>query len=339
MPLVFPLIFPPVVEMAAFPRFLTDIFLPAIMVRRYFYPEQEGKPMQTTKPVIGWIGPGIMGKPMCKNLLKAGFPLAVYARRPESAQELTALGASFHTSPAALAANADIVISMVSDTPDVEAVLLGKQGVGEGAKPGLLVIDMSTISPVATRDIAARLAEKGVRFLDAPVSGGDVGAIAGTLTIMVGGSAEDLEYARPALAAMGKTITHIGGHGAGQLAKACNQLVAAQTVIAITEAMEMAKAADVDPAKVRAALLGGFAYSRVLELHGQRILDENYQPGFMAKLHNKDMRIVTSTIAALGLNMPGAQRAAEYMQALVDQGDGDLDSSALAKIVQQRVKA
>lgn len=292
--------------------------------------------MQTTQPVIGWIGPGIMGKPMCKNLLKAGFSLAVYARRPESAQELTELGAAFYPTPAALAANADIVISMVSDTPDVEAVLLGKYGVSEGAKPGTLVIDMSTISPVTTRVIAAQLAEKGIRFLDAPVSGGDVGAIAGTLTIMVGGNADDLEQARPVLAAMGKTITHIGDHGAGQLTKACNQLVAAQTVIAVTEAFELAKAAGVDPTKVRAALLGGFAYSRVLELHGQRILGENYQPGFMAKLHNKDMHIVTDTLAALGISLPATERAADYMQALVDQGHGNLDSSALAKIVQQQ---
>lgn len=295
--------------------------------------------MQTTKPTIGWIGPGIMGKPMCKNLMKAGFPLAVYARRPESAKELTDLGATFYSSPAELAANVDIAISMVSDTPDVEAVLLGEKGVIEGAKPGLLVVDMSTISPVATREIAAKLTEKGIRFIDAPVSGGDVGAIAGTLTIMVGGNVEDLEYARSVLEAMGKTITHIGDHGAGQLAKACNQLVAAQTVIAVTEAFEMAKAAGVDPAKVRAALLGGFAYSRVLELHGQRILDENYQPGFMAKLHNKDMHIVTDTIASFGLNMPGTQRAADYMQALVDQGDGDLDSAAIAKIVQKRIRS
>lgn len=294
--------------------------------------------MQTTQPVIGWIGPGIMGKPMCKNLMKAGFPLAVYARRTESAQELTDLGASFYASPAELAAKVDIIISMVSDTPDVQAVLLGENGVIAGGKPGLLVIDMSTISPVATREIAAQLAEKDIRFLDAPVSGGDVGAIAGTLTIMVGGNAADLEYARPALEAMGKTITHIGDHGAGQLTKACNQLIAAQTVIAVSEAFELAKAAGVDPARVRAALLGGFAYSRVLELHGQRILDENFQPGFMAKLHNKDMHIVTDTLAAFDLNLPGTQRAANYMQALVDQGDGDLDSSALAKIVQRQVR-
>ena len=293
----------------------------------------------TTQPKIGWIGPGIMGRPMCKHLMKAGFPLAIYARRPESAQELTDLGAKLYETPAALAANVDIVISMVSDTPDVEAVLLGKNGVIEGGKSGLLVVDMSTISPVTTREIATKLAEKGIRMLDAPVSGGDVGAIAATLTIMVGGNTDDLAYARPALEVMGKTITHIGDHGAGQLAKACNQLIAAQTVIAVTEAFEMAKAANVDPAKIRAALLGGFAYSKVLELHGQRILDENFQPGFKAHLHNKDMHIVTDTIAAFGLNLPGTQRAADYMQALVDEGKGELDSSALAKIVQQKAKA
>ena len=293
----------------------------------------------TTQPKIGWIGPGIMGRPMCKHLMKAGFTLAVYARRPETAQELTGLGAEFHATPAALAANVDIVISMVSDTPDVEAVLLGENGVIEGGKPGLLVVDMSTISPVATREIAKKLAKKGIRMLDAPVSGGDVGAIAATLTIMVGGSADDLTYVRPALETMGKTITHIGDHGAGQLAKACNQLIAAQTVIAVTEAFEMANAAGVDPAKVRAALLGGFAYSKVLELHGQRILDENFQPGFKAHLHNKDMHIVTDTIAAFGLNLPGTQRAADYMQILVDAGNGELDSSAIAKVVQQNAKA
>ena len=288
------------------------------------------------KPVIGWIGPGIMGEPMCKNLMKAGFSLSVYARRRTSAQALCELGASFYPTPAALAANVDIVISMVADTPDVEAVLLGDEGVIHGAKPGLLVIDMSTISPVATREIAAQLISHGIRFLDAPVSGGDVGAIAGTLTIMIGGEAADVDYARPALEAMGKTITHIGAHGAGQLTKACNQLIAAQSIIAVTEAFELAKAAGVDPAKVREALLGGFAYSRVLELHGQRILSENYQPGFKAKLHNKDLHIVTDTLAAFGLNLPGTQRAANYMQTLVDNGDGEIDSSALAKVVQQQ---
>lgn len=288
---------------------------------------------------IGWIGPGIMGKPMCENLLKAGFRLMVHARRPEAASELVAAGAGYCATPAELASQVDIVVSMVSDTPDVEAVLLGKDGVIAGGKRGLLVVDMSTISPVATRDIAAQLAAKGIRMLDAPVSGGDVGAKAATLTIMVGGDAADLAFARPLLEAVGKTITHIGDHGAGQLAKACNQLIAAQTVIAVTEAFTLASAAGVDPARVREALLGGFAYSRVLELHGQRILTGNYQPGFKASLHNKDMHIVTDTVAALGLNLPGTARAANGMQALVEQGQGDLDSSALATIVQQQARS
>jgi 2-hydroxy-3-oxopropionate reductase len=292
----------------------------------------------TKQLTIGWIGPGIMGLPMCKHLLNAGFLLVVYARRRESAQPLLDLGATFAQTPADLAAKVDIVIVMVSDTPDVEAVLLGNAGVIAGGKAGLLVVDMSTISPVTTREIAAKLAEKGIRMLDAPVSGGDVGAIAATLTIMVGGKAEDLDYVRPALEVMGKTITHIGDHGAGQLAKACNQLIAAQTVIAVTEAFELAKAAGVDPAKVRAALLGGFAYSKVLELHGQRILSENFQPGFKAHLHNKDMHIVTDTLAAFGLNLPATQRAADYMQALVDNGNGELDSSAIATIVQHNAQ-
>lgn len=284
---------------------------------------------------IGWIGPGIMGLPMCKNLMKMGFSLAIYARRQEAAQELLHQGANYYPTPAALAANVDIVISMVSDTPDVVSVLLGEKGVIEGGKSGLLVIDMSTISPVVTREIAAKLAEKGIRMLDAPVSGGDVGAVAGTLTIMVGGDAEDLEYAYPVFNALGKTITHIGGHGAGQLAKACNQLIIAQTVAAIAEAFVMAEAAGVDPAKIRDALLGGFAYSKALDLHGKRILDNNFTPGFKAYLHHKDMRIVTETAATFGLNLPGTQRATQCIQALVDTGFGELDSSALATIVKQ----
>lgn len=295
--------------------------------------------MANRLPTIGWIGLGIMGKPMCKNLLKAGFPLAVYARRPEAAQELTAVGAAFYPTLAELAAQVDVVITMVSDTHDVISVLLGDQGVVAGARAGTLVIDMSTIAPVATRELAAQLAAKQLRFLDAPVSGGDIGAAAGTLTIMVGGEAADFAAAQPIFAAVGKTVTHIGGHGAGQLAKACNQLIAAQTMIAVTEAFTLAQAAGVDPAAVRTALLGGFAYSKVLEVHGERILGGNYQPGFMAKLHHKDMRIVTDTMAALGLSLPATQRAADYLRRLVEAGDGDLDSSAIAKIVRQEAWA
>jgi 2-hydroxy-3-oxopropionate reductase len=292
--------------------------------------------MSTTNlPRIGLIGTGIMGKPMGQNLLKAGYPLAVYARHPSSATELLNAGAKFYPTPAALAAESEIVITMVSDTPDVEAVLFGEQGLTENTKAGLLVIDMSTISPVATQEIAKRLAAQQLRMLDAPVSGGEAGAIAGTLTIMVGGQAADFAEALPVLSTLGKTITHIGDHGAGQVVKACNNLIIAQTVIAVSEAFAIAQASKVDLEKMRTALAGGFAGSKVMEVHAKRIIEDNYAPGFKAKLHDKDLRIVANTIDTLDLNLPSAQLAIQYMHDLVAQGNGELDSSALAKIVQQ----
>ncbi len=280
-----------------------------------------------------------MGKPMGLNLLKAGYPLSVYARCPESADSLVAAGACYCPSPQTLAAMVDMVVTMVSDTPDVEAVLFGAEGVVAGGKPGLLVIDMSTISPVATRDMAARLAEQGIAMLDAPVSGGEAGAIAGTLTIMVGGKAQDFATALPVLSAMGKTITHIGHHGAGQVVKACNNLIIAQTVVAVSEAFEIARHAGVDLDKTRTALMGGFAGSKVMEVHAKRIIDSNYAPGFKARLHHKDLQIVAKTIDSLNLTLPGSALAIDYMRQLVEQGDGELDSSALAKVVQQQALA
>ncbi|MGB0847939.1 MAG: NAD(P)-dependent oxidoreductase [Thiolinea sp.] len=293
--------------------------------------------MQTdnAKPRIGLIGPGIMGKPMGMNLMKAGYSLSVYARREASAEELMAAGADFHSTPAELAANVDILIAIVSDTPDVEAILMGENGVMAGAKEGLLFIDMSTISPVATRDFAEQLAAKGIRMLDAPVSGGDIGAINGSLTIMVGGQQADFDEALPVFQAMGKTITLIGDHGAGQMVKACNNVIIAQTVIAVSESFEMAKQAGVDLAKAREALMGGFAGSKVMEIHAQRIIDDTYIPGFKAKLHHKDLQIAAKTIDAFQLNLPGSQLAADYMARLVEQGDGEIDSAGVAKIVQQ----
>lgn len=290
----------------------------------------------TTQPRIGLIGPGIMGRPMGLNLLKAGFPLSVYARRESSAEELIAAGAAFCGTPAELAKNSDIVISIVSDTPDVEAVLLGENGVIEGAAENLLIIDMSTISPVATLDIADKLAAKGIRMLDAPVSGGEAGAIAGTLTIMVGGKQADFEEAKPVLEAMGKTITLIGDQGAGQVVKACNNMIIAQTVIAVSEAFEMAQKAGVDLTKAREALSGGFAGSKVMEVHAKRIIDDDFTPGFKAKLHNKDLKIAARTIESYELNLPGAQLAIDYMQQLVDMGHGEVDSAALAKVVHEK---
>lgn len=288
-----------------------------------------------TLPRLGLIGAGIMGKPMGLNLLKAGYTLNIYARHPASAVDLISAGAKLYPTPAALAAETDILITMVSDTPDVEALLFGEQGILEGAPTGLLVIDMSTISPVATKAIAERLANQGIRMLDAPVSGGEAGAIAASLTIMVGGQAADFAEALPVLSAVGKTITHIGDHGAGQVVKACNNLIIAQTVIAVSEAFAIAQASGVDLEKMRTALAGGFAGSKVMEVHAKRIIDDNYAPGFKAKLHDKDMRIAASTIQTLALNLPSSQLAIDYIHQLVEQGNGELDSSALAKIVQQ----
>ncbi|TXH69932.1 MAG: NAD(P)-dependent oxidoreductase [Thiothrix sp.] len=286
-------------------------------------------------PRIGLVGAGIMGKPMGLNLLKAGYTLGVYARRPETATDLAHAGARLYPNPAALAAETELIITMVSDTPDVEAVLFGKDGIVLGAKSGLLVVDMSTISPVTTQTMAQRLATQGLRMLDAPVSGGEAGAIAGTLTIMVGGKAEDFAEALPVLTALGKTITLIGDHGAGQVVKACNNLIIAQTVIAVSEAFALAQASGVDLEKMRTALAGGFAGSKVMEVHAKRIIEDNYAPGFKAKLHDKDMRIAAQTIQSLDLNLPSSQLAIQYMHQLVEQGNGELDSSALAKIVQQ----
>lgn len=282
---------------------------------------------------IGYIGLGIMGRPCVLNLLKAGHEVFVWARRAESAQPLLDAGARWADSPAALAAQVELVVSNVSDTADVEAVLLGEGGVVHGARPGLVCVDMSTISPLGARRIAERLAVAGVDFLDCPVSGGEVGAVNGTLTIMVGGKAEALDKVRPALEAMGQTITHIGDSGAGQVAKACNQIAVGVGVMAVAEVMKLARACGVDPAPVRQALLGGFAQSRVLEIHGQRMLDDNYTPGFKARLHGKDMGIVLDTARELGIRLPEAERAAALIGELIASGDGELDSSAIARLI------
>lgn len=282
---------------------------------------------------VGLIGPGIMGRPMAINLLKAGHAVAVHARRRKAATPLAAAGATVCASPREVAERADVVFTVVSDTPDVEAVLLGPDGVIAGARPGTLVVDMSTISPTATRRIAAALGAKGVTMLDAPVSGGEAGAIAGTLSIMVGGAPEDFQRALPLLQVLGGNVVHIGGHGAGQVAKLCNQVVVAETVNAVAEALALARAAGVDPGRVREALLGGFAGSRVLEVHGRRILEGDYAPGFKARLHDKDMRLVRELAAEVGVDLPAADHVAGLIAGLVARGDGELDSSAIARLV------
>ncbi len=284
------------------------------------------------KETLGYIGPGIMGRPMIENLRKAGFPVIAYARRKTVRQALEADGIGTAESPADLAAQCRVVFSCVGDTSDVENVLLGKNGIIETAAPGTIVIDMSTISPEATKKMAATLAEKNIHLLDAPVSGGEQGAIDGTLSIMVGGKKEIFDRMKPLLEILGKNIVYIGGHGTGQITKACNQVLVAQTITAVAEALALAEAVGADPARVRKALLGGFAYSRILEVHGQRMLDRNYQPGFKTTLHAKDMRIVCETAESLSLQLPGARLAARHLQELVAQGNGELDSSAIRKM-------
>lgn len=283
---------------------------------------------------IGFIGLGIMGRPMALNLARAGHRLAVYARRPDSAQPLLEAGATFCSSPRDLADVSDILITMVSDSPDVEAVVLGKHGVVEGIRSGSLVVDMTTAAPSCARLLAARLADHGVDFLDAPVSGGERGAVEGTLSIMVGGSPEAFARAKPILEVLGRNIVHVGAPGAGQIAKACNQLLVAQTLSGVAEALLLAQRAGVDPARVREALLGGFAYSRILEAHGNRMLERDFRPGFKARLHQKDLAIVLETARQLGIGLPGSALVAQHMNALVGAGAGELDSAAIFTVLE-----
>ena len=285
---------------------------------------------------VGYIGLGIMGLPCVLNLLQAGHAVTVWSRQRERAAAALDAGATWADSPAQLAAQVEVLVTNVSDTKDVEHVLLGDDGAVHGARPGLVCVDMSTISPIGAQEIASRLADAGIDFLDCPVSGGQVGAVNGTLTIMVGGKAEALQKVRPVLEAMGKTITHIGDSGAGQVAKACNQIAVGVGVAAVAEVMKLAKACGVDPAPVREALLGGFAQSRVLDIHGQRMIDDNYAPGFKAHLHLKDMGIVLDTARQLGIRLPEAERVAGLIGQLVEQGEGELDSAAIARLIWQQ---
>jgi len=278
---------------------------------------------------VGFIGLGIMGKPMARHLLDAGFPLTVHSRSPAPVDELVEAGASRAASPAEVAAASDVVVTMLPDTPDVELVLLGPDGVASGAAAGSLVVDMSSVDPIPTRSFAERLAGQGVDMLDAPVSGGEKGAIDAALSIMVGGSREAFERATPLFAAVGKNIVHVGPSGAGQIAKACNQLVVAATIEAVAEALVLAERAGVDAAKVREALLGGFAGSKILEVHGQRMLDRAFDPGFRARLHRKDARIVLDTAKEVGAPVPSFEAVAGQLDELVASGGGELDHSAL----------
>lgn len=269
---------------------------------------------------------------MARNLMKAGYSLNVYNRSRGPVDELVSAGAKAGASPRAVAEDVDVVITMVPDSPDVQQVVLGRDGVLEGLRRGAVLVDMSTISPIVARELAAAVEGKGAHMLDAPVSGGEKGAIEGTLSIMVGGPREVFVRVQPLFQAMGKNIIHIGAHGAGQVTKACNQIVVALTIQAVSEALVLAAKAGVDPAKVREALLGGFAQSRILDLHGQRMLDRNFAPGFRVRLHQKDLNIALATGRTLGVPLPGTAVVQEAFTALVGLGRKDLDHSSLVTL-------
>jgi 3-hydroxyisobutyrate dehydrogenase len=283
---------------------------------------------------IGFIGLGIMGKPMAKNLIKAGYPLTVYNRTRSRADELAALGAQVADSPRAAAERTDIVITIVTDSPDVRSVILGERGVIEGVRPGSTVIDMSTISPQVTREIAEALEARQVQMLDAPVSGGEKGAIEGTLSIMVGGDAEVLERARPVLAAMGKTITHIGPNGMGQVCKLANQIAVGLHNLSISEALIFAMRAGADPARVLQAIQGGAGNSWAFQNLAPKILRRDFSPGFMVKLQQKDLNLVLDAADKLSLALPGTALTHQLYQAVEARGLGDEGNHALVKALE-----
>ena len=285
--------------------------------------------------MIGFIGLGLMGKPMAKNLLKAGFPLVVHSRSQGPVDELVAAGAARASSPADVARQATRIITMLPDSPDVERVLEGTDGLLSTLHGETIVIDCSSIAPKVAWRLAQAVDVRGGKMLDAPVSGGEIGAISGTLSIMVGGDAGAFEEVRPILNAMGnpEKVIRIGDSGAGQICKVCNQMVIGGTLVAVAEAFALAGNAGVDRSRVREALLGGFAASRVLEVHGERILNENYKPGFRSALYEKDMRIAAETLAQYDTPAPEAAVVQRLVSQLVSSGKGDWDYSALATVI------
>ena len=283
---------------------------------------------------IGFIGLGIMGKPMARNLLKAGYPLLVHNRSRASVEELANEGAAPAASAYEVAAAADILITMLPDSPDVEQVYNGSEGVFSGARRGALLIDMSTISPVVARQLAADAERRGCDMLDAPVSGGEAGAFGATLSIMIGGKTAAVKRAMPVFQKLGKNIVHVGEAGAGQIAKAANQIVVGVTIAAVSEALVLAAKAGVDPAKVREVLLGGFAQSKILDAHGQKMLDRNFKPGFRIRLHEKDLKSALASGSEYGVPLATTAVVAQMMAALKATGRGDLDHAALVNLVE-----
>jgi 2-hydroxy-3-oxopropionate reductase len=277
---------------------------------------------------IGFIGLGIMGKPMAINLIKAGFDLNILTSS-KGANELLEAGAKAFESIKSLSENCELIITMLPDSPDVEAVVLGVNGVLSSLKSGSLFIDMSSISPAVATNIFAKMKEKGIEALDAPVSGGQVGAEAATLSIMVGGTEKAFEKAKPIFSAMGKNIVLIGEAGAGQTTKICNQMIVGMTIQAVGEAFTLANKAGVNLEKMREVLLGGFAQSRILDLHGQRIIDRNFKPGFKIKLHSKDLKLALEAGKANNVQLKGTEQVAKTMAEALQNGDGELDHSGI----------
>jgi 2-hydroxy-3-oxopropionate reductase len=284
---------------------------------------------------IGFIGLGLMGKPMVLNLLKKEFPVVAHSRSQAPVDAAVAAGAARAGSPAEVAAQCDIIITMVPDSPDVRLVVEGPGGVFETVRRGSVIVDMSTIAPAVARDLAGKAAARGVAMLDAPVSGGEIGAINGTLSIMVGGDEAAFARMKPVLAGMGNPdrIVYIGKSGAGQTCKVCNQMAIGGALAGVSEAFALARKTGVDAARVRQALLGGFAASRVLEVHGERMLTGNYKPGFRTRLYQKDMRLANEAAAANGVAIPATALMAQIVNALVASGGGDLDYSAVATVL------
>ena len=269
-----------------------------------------------------------MGKPMAQNLLKAGYAVSILSSS-SAASELTEAGAKAFDKIKVIAENCDVIITMLPDSPDVEIVVLGENGVLSGIRPGSLFIDMSSISPSVAKDIFAKMEEKGVEALDAPVSGGQVGAESASLSIMVGGTEAAFNRALPIFQAMGKNIVLIGDAGAGQTTKICNQMIVGMTIQAVGEAFTLADKAGVNLEKMREVLLGGFAQSRILDLHGKRIIDRNFKPGFKIKLHNKDLKLALEAGKAHEIVLNGTATVAKTMADALENGDGELDHSAI----------
>jgi 3-hydroxyisobutyrate dehydrogenase-like beta-hydroxyacid dehydrogenase len=283
---------------------------------------------------IGFIGLGVMGRPMALNLLRAGHALTVWGRRAESVRPLVEAGARAVPTPAALGGETDVVFTMVTAEADLKSVLLGADGAAAGMRPGSALIDMETISPSAAAALAHELGARGIDMLDAPVSGGPTGAEQGSLSIMVGGAWAVLERLMPLLKCLGRVIVHMGGHGAGQTAKACNQLALLVAAQGVAEALTLARRSGIDPASVREVMLGGVASSRVLELFGRRMVERDFSAGIEARLYHKDLNIVLGLAHSLGLPLPGAAVVMQHLNAVTGRGDGSCDLSVIVKVLE-----